>query len=194
MRLPFVISVPHCSGRIPERIRPDFALSNDEIADSIIMVGRITGRNSEGVKLAEEMKQRIEAVLSKTSNLAENQRPGVLYVVWYPPLWTAASGTFIDELIQKAGGSNIARDLVGWPQMNQEAVIERNPQVIIVGYSEDQPELLTAVQNETLFEQIDAFKHERIYTIDTNIVSRTGPRIVDALEEMAKIIHSEIFK
>lgn len=168
--------------------------SVDEIAASILIVGKITGRNSEAAKLAEEMNERIEAVVSRTGSLAENSKPRVLYVVWYPPLWTAGSETFIDELIQKAGGSNIAKDLTGWPQMNRETVIERNPQVIIVGYSEDQPELITTVKNESLFHQTDAFKYDRIYTIDTDIVSRTGPRIVDALEEMAKMIHPQIFK
>jgi len=54
--------------------------------------------------------------------------------------------------------------------------------------------LITDVKNESLFHQIDAFKYDRIYTIDTDTVSRTGPRIVDALEEMAKIIHPDIFK
>lgn len=168
--------------------------SIDQVISSIIMVGRITGKEEEAARLTEEMKERIEAVLSETSSLVENKRPRVLYVVWYKPLWTAGSGTFIDELIQKAGGINIAGDIAGWPQMSLEIVIEKNPQVIIVGYSEDQPELIEAVKNESVLDQTDAFKHNRIYTIDTDIVSRTGPRIVNALEEMAKIIHPEIFQ
>lgn len=165
----------------------------DDIISSISMVGKITGKVKESAKLTEEMEERIEAVLSKTSNLVENNRPKVLYVVWYKPLWTAGSGTFIDELIQKAGGINIAGDIAGWPQMNLEIVIEKNPQLIIIGYSEDQPELIQAVRNESTLDQTDAFKNNQIHTIDTDIVSRTGPRIVDALEEMAKIIHPEIF-
>lgn len=168
--------------------------SIDQVISSIIMVGRITGKNKEAARLTEEMKERIEAVLSETSSLVENKRPRVLYVVWYKPLWTVGSGTFIDELIQKAGGTNIAGDIAGWPQMSLEIVIEKNPQVIIVGYSEDQPELIEAVKNESVLDQTDAFKHNRIYTIDTDIVSRTGPRIVNALEEMAKIIHPETFE
>lgn len=165
----------------------------DDIISSISMVGKITGKVKKSAKLTEEMEERIEAVLSKTSNLVENNRPKVLYVVWYKPLWTAGSGTFIDELIQKAGGINIAGDIAGWPQMNLEIVIEKNPQLIIIGYSEDQPELIQAVRNESTLDQTDAFKNNQIHTIDTDIVSRTGPRIVDALEEMAKIIHPEIF-
>ncbi len=166
----------------------------DHIISSISMVGKITGKVKESARLTEEMEERIEAVLAETTSLVENNRPRVLYVVWYKPLWTAGSGTFIDELIQKAGGINIAGDIAGWPQMNLEIVIEKNPQVIIIGYSEDQPELIEAVRNESTLDQTDAFKNNQIHTIDTDIVSRTGPRIVDALEEMARIIHPETFK
>ena len=164
------------------------------IISSITMVGNITGNNKEAAGLTEEMKKRMEAVLSGTSSLPEDSRPRVLYVVWYKPLWTAGSGTFIDELIQKTGGVNIAGELSGWPQMSLETVIEKNPQVIIVGSSEDQPKLIEAVKDESALFETDAFKDNRIYTINTDIVSRTGPRIVDALEEMAKIIHPEVFE
>ncbi len=166
----------------------------DDIVSSVSMVGSVTGNIKEAARLTEEMRKRIEAVLAETSSLVENNRPRVLYVVWYKPLWTAGSGTFIDELIQKAGGINIAGDIPGWPQINLETVIEKNPQIIIIGYSEDQPELIQSVRNESTLDQTDAFKNNQIHSIDTDIVSRTGPRIVDALEEMAKIIHPEIFK
>ncbi len=165
----------------------------DHIISSITTVGKITGNDKESTRLTEEMEERIEAVLSVTSSLVENNKPRVLYVVWYKPLWTAGSGTFIDELIQKAGGINIAGDIAGWPQMNLETVIEKNPQIVVVGYSEDQPELIQAVRDESTLDQTDAFKNNQIHTIDTDIVSRTGPRIVDALEEMARVIHPEIF-
>lgn len=167
--------------------------SIDQVISSIIMVGRITGKEEEAARLTEEMKKRIEAVLSETSSLVENNRPRVLYVVWYKPLWTAGSGTFIDELIQKAGGINIAGDIAGWPQMSLEIVIEKNPQVVIVG--EDHPGgLVETVKGEGVLWTTDAFKYDQIYIIDADIVSRTGPRIVNALEEMAKIIHPEIFQ
>lgn len=165
----------------------------DDIISSISMVGKITGNVIEAAKLTEEMEARIEAVLSETSSLVENNRPRVLYVVWYKPLWTAGSGTFIDELIQKAGGINIAGDIAGWPQMNLETVLAKNPQVIIVG--EGHPGgLVETVKNEEVLWKTDAFEYKQIYIIDADIVSRTGPRIVDALEEMASIIHPQLFK
>ncbi|KKL07914.1 hypothetical protein LCGC14_2581190, partial [marine sediment metagenome] len=101
-------------------------------------------------------------------------------------------GTFIDELIQKAGGVNIAGDIAGWPQISLETVLEKNPQVVIVG--EGHPGgLVETVKGEGVLWITDAFKYNQIYIIDADIVSRTGPRIVDALEEMSKIIHPEMF-
>jgi iron complex transport system substrate-binding protein len=164
----------------------------DDIISSITMVGKITGKDEEATRLTEEMKERIEAVLSETSSLFESDRPRILYVVWYKPLWTAGSGTFIDELIQKTGGINIAGDIAGWPQISLETVLEKNPQVVIVG--EGHPGgLVETVKKEGTLWITDAFKYNKIYTIDADIISRTGPRIVDALEEMAKIIHPELF-
>jgi len=165
----------------------------EEIFGSIELVGKITDKEEKALELVENLRGRTEKVLAKTEKLTQEQRPRVLYVVWYKPLWTAGSGTFIDELIQKAGGINIAGDLSGWPKMSLEAVIEKNPEIIIVG--EGHPGgLIETVKAESTLSETDAFKNNKIFTIDADIVSRTGPRIIDALEEMAKIIHPELFK
>lgn len=165
----------------------------EEIFGSIELVGKITDKEEKALELVENLRGRTEKVLAKTEKLTQEQRPRVLYVVWYKPLWTAGSGTFIDELIQKAGGINIAGDLSGWPKMSLEAVIEKNPEIIIVG--EGHPGgLIETVKAESTLSETDAFKNNKIFIIDADIVSRTGPRIIDALEEMAKIIHPELFK
>ena len=165
----------------------------EEIFGSIELVGKITDKEEKALELVENLRGRTEKVLAKTEKLTREQRPRVLYVVWYKPLWTAGSGTFIDELIQKAGGVNIAGDLSGGPKMSLEAVIEKNPEIIIVG--EGHPGgLIETVKAESTLSETDAFKNNKIFTIDADIVSRTGPRIIDALEEMAKIIHPELFK
>jgi len=165
----------------------------EDIFGNIELVGKITDEEEKASKLVENLRKRMEKVLSKTKDLTLEQRPRVLYVVWYKPLWTAGSETFIDELIQKAGGANIAKDLSGWPKISLETVIEKNPEIIIVGESADQPGLLKTVKDESVLAQTDAFKNNQICAIDTDIVSRIGPRIINALEEVAKILHPELF-
>lgn len=164
----------------------------EDIFGSIELVGKITGEEEKASKLVKNLREKMERVTFITKNLTLKQKPRVLYIVWYKPLWTAGSGTFIDELIQKAGGVNIAGDLSGWPKISLEVVIKKNPQIIIVG--EGHPRgLIKKVKAESTLSGTDAFKNNKIFTIDADVVSRTGPRIIDALEKMAKIIHPWLF-
>jgi len=166
----------------------------EDVLENINLVGKITGKDKEASELIANMKERLNSVARKINNLTENARPKVLYVIWYPPLWTAGSGTFIDELITRAGGINVASDVSGYTQMSLETVVEKNPQVIVVGESKDQPGLIKVVREESAFSEMDAFRNGRIYTMDTDILSRPGPRIVDALEKLVKLLHPEMFK
>jgi len=146
----------------------------EDIFGSIELVGKITDEEKKASELVKNLRERVERVTFITKNLTSEQKPGVLYVVWYKPLWTAGSGTFIDELIQKAGGVNIAGDLSGWPKISLETVIEKDPRIIIVGESADQPGLLKTVKDESVLAETDAFKNNQIYAIDTDIVSRNS--------------------
>jgi len=166
----------------------------EDILRNLKLVGKITGKTKEASELISNMKERLNSVEEKVRSLDKDEKARVLYVIWYKPLWTAGSGTFIDELIKKAGGINIASELSGYKQMSLEKVIEKNPQVIVVGESKDQPNLVKTVKEETTLSGTDAFRNNRIYTIDTDIVSRSGPRIVDALEQLAKLLHPKMFK
>ena len=165
----------------------------EDVFCNINLAGKITDKDKEASKLIANMRRRLNSIAEKVNGLTGNDRSKVFYVVWYPPLWTAGSETFIDELIKKAGGVNIAKDLSGYKQINLETVIQRNPQVMVVGESKDQPGLTKVVRNESILSETDAFRDNQIYTVDTDIVSRPGPRIVDALEELSRLIHPELF-
>jgi iron complex transport system substrate-binding protein len=110
--------------------------------------------------------------------------------------WTAGPGSFADALIQMAGGENIAAKAQGaWIQLNMEELVNSNPDIILVDsmmgtavISPDQIKKLPGWQDMT------AVKENRIYTIDGDLVNRSGPRIVQGLEEMAKILHPELFQ
>jgi len=158
----------------------------DDLLNDIRRVGEITDKELEAQALTSEMGSRIEAVTDETSELEE--RPGVFYIVWHDPLWTAGSGTFIHELIEKAGGVNICQNITGYTTISIEEVVARNPEVIIA--SEWSFEW---AQNETLLEGTDARQYDRIYQGDDDLVQRPGPRLVEGLEWFACFIHPEIF-
>jgi len=170
--------------------------SLDGVMASIELVGRATGTEDKASELVSEMRARIKAVTDKTDALPASQRPGVLYVLWHDPLMTVGPHTIISEMITKAGGSNIAAGLDSdYPTMNLEAVISANPGVIVAdgGHGDAISLPYDFAQNEPRLAAVDARQNGRIYQIDSDIVTIPGPRIVDGLEEMARLLHPEIF-
>jgi len=160
----------------------------DEILEDITLVGKITGKEKEAKDLTEGMEEKIKTVTDKTAIIPEDQKPSVFYVVWNDPLMTAGPDTFINSLIELAGGINIASDAeTSWAVYAVELLIEKNPDVIIVsqhsGITEEE------LKTSDIFATINAVLNSRIYTIDSDIVSRAGPRIVDALEQFYEFLY-----
>ncbi len=167
-----------------------------EVLDSITLVGKITGQNKQATEMVSSLRSRIEVITDKTETLSSKQKPRVFYVTWHDPLMTAGTGTLADDVIRSAGGQNIASDISGDKTIDLETVIYRDPQVIVasvgMGTGEDLP--WQYVQTETRLKNTQALLNDRIYKIDGDLIHRPGPRIVEALEQMACFIHPELFK
>lgn len=167
----------------------------DEVLGDLSLVGKITGKSEEAASLIASLESRVKAVTDKTDNLPVNQRPRVFYTVWHDPLMTAGSGTHFEDLIQKAGGNNVARDLDGYVDISLEAVIVANPEVMITGVGHGSGDDLPFrfLQDEPTLRDTDARLNNRVYQVDADLVSRPSPRLVEALEVFAKYIHPELF-
>ena len=163
--------------------------SVDEVLDTISMIGLITGKTSEAENLTVEMQSKIDAITEVTNELNKTQRPLVYYELG-TPMKTVGPGTFTNELIFLAGGINLAADEpVRYPILTSEYIIERNPDVIVIvsyGASIDE------VKNRDGWQNINAVKNDRIYKIDTNLVT-SNPRLVQGLEQFAKWFHPDLF-
>lgn len=168
----------------------------DSVLDAISLVGKITGKEKEASKLLAEMQTRIKAVTNAINSLPQSQRPRVLYITWNDPLMTVGAGNLDDDIIRKAGGTNIAQNLSGSATITLEAVVQANPEVIIAGVGmgtgADQP--YQFAMTETRLKNTDARLNNRVYAIDMNLAGRAGPRIADVLEQFASFIHPELFK
>ncbi len=164
----------------------------DGILEDIGVVGKITGREKEAFELVAQMESRIEAVTDKIKGL---ERPRVFYITWHEPLWSVGSETHHQELIEKAGGVNIFQDITGYKMVALETAIARDPQVIIActGHGEAKGKPFEWAKTEPRLGVTEARKNNRVYQIDAYLVSRDGPRIVDALEWFAYFIHPEVF-
>lgn len=157
-----------------------------EIYDCIERMGRITGAENAAHTVVAEMRRKVASVTAAVAK-APN-RPLVFYEVWPDPLFTAGPGSFIDELINLAGGSNIAADAkTAWPVLSMETVIVRNPDVILTPFA--RAESVISGKNKASWANIKAVRQNRVYQVDQDIISRPGPRLADGLMTIAKLLH-----
>jgi iron complex transport system substrate-binding protein len=168
----------------------------DGLYANIATVSQLVGNKDQGRQLIEDLTARVKAVEEKTS--AAPEIPLTFYELDATDPnapWTSGPGTFIDTLITMAGGENLGAELAGdWVQISIEELLSRDPDIIILGdytWGGVTPEDVAARPG---WETLSAIQNGKIYTIDDNLVSRPGPRMVDGLETMAKLIHPELFE
>ncbi len=163
----------------------------EQIIELINTLGKVADTSSEAEKVTKDMIDRRDSIVEKVQG-AENVK--VFYEIWHDPLMAAGPGSFMDELMTLAGGDNIAKDAEGeYPQFDVEQLIERDPEVYLSS-NDMEEKTIESIKSRPGYENISAIKNDRIYLLDPNIVSRPGPRIIDALEIVAKSIHPELFK
>lgn len=159
----------------------------NDLLNDIRRIGEITDKEQEAAALTSEMASNIKAVTDVTSQLEE--RPRVFYMLWYDPLWTAGSETFIHELIEKGGGVNICQNLTGYPIIELEYVLACDPEIIITSVW-----CYDWALNATELESTTARQTNRVFTCNDDLVQRPGPRLVKGLEWFAYFIHPEVFE
>lgn len=166
----------------------------EEMYSNLELVAQLTGHREEAAALVESLKARVAAVDEKIAPLSS--RFSVFYELdATDPAkpYTAGKGTFITQLIDRAGGYNIASDLDGYPQMSLEQVVAADPAFIILGDARYgvTPE---SIAQRPGWENLSAVKNGNVLPFNDDLVSRPGPRLVDALEELAKLLRPELFQ
>ena len=152
----------------------------------IQLIGRLTGAPDAAARVVVGMRAKERAVARA---VAGRPRRLVYVELWGEPLMAAGAGTFISDLITRGGGVNVFADVSGWPQVSEEAVIRRNPEVIVVTYPQGR-----RVMTRRGWEQVAAVRAGRVGEVHASLISRPGPRIVDGLRTLAAIIHPEAFR
>jgi iron complex transport system substrate-binding protein len=118
----------------------------------------------------------------------------VFWEVFDEPLTTAGSHTFIGQMIQLAGATNIFGDVQeNYPQVSAELVVERNPDIILGPTTQSAKLTPDLVAQRPGWDKITALRNQRIYLLDSDITTRAGPRLADALEALAKVLYPELF-
>jgi iron complex transport system substrate-binding protein len=160
----------------------------DEVFSSMLLVGTITDMSPRAQHVVCELQARVDAV---TQAVAGAPRPRVFFEL-SPDLYTAGPGSYIDDLLSRAGGDNVAAGAGElWPQLSAEAVVSADPEVILLA---DHEAGITAEQVATRpgWQQVSAVQQGRIVSLDADLVARPGPRVVDGLEAIAAALHPEL--
>jgi iron complex transport system substrate-binding protein len=159
---------------------------------SIDHIGQIVDRRQEASRVIQGIRERRERVIASTRNLP---RPGVFLQIGEAPIVTVGKGSFGDDLIRLAGGSNVAGDEKKmYPRFGIEEVLKRAPEVIVISSMNPKADYGKALQEWTRWKTIPAVKNGRLHLIDSDLVDRPSPRIIEGLEEMARVLHPERFR
>lgn len=164
----------------------------DDVFKSLRLAASLTGVEDKAGPVIASLQRRRDAVTARTAGLPEAKRPLVFFEVWPEPLRSAGPGSFIDDVIRLAGGRNVAAATnAPWPEISAEAVVAANPELIITPFPKTVEELTTGARKS--WASVAAVRDGRVRLIDQDLISRPGPRLIDALEAMAKLIHPELF-
>ena len=153
---------------------------------SLEELGTLTGTADSARALVAELRSRERAV----RHAVEGKPPvRLLTIVSLAPLMCAGEHTFIDELLATAGGTNLARRASGtYPAYSREQVIADDPEAIIV-MSDALPQGKTLVDVFPEWATLSAVRGHRVYRMDGDVLSRPGPRAIDALETLFHHLH-----
>ncbi|MBZ2174539.1 ABC transporter substrate-binding protein [Schnuerera sp. xch1] len=160
----------------------------DQIYKSIKIISRITNTKQKGEEVAKEMQDKIKQINDTVQDLPTAK---VFYLVSLNGNWTAGKGTFIDEIINLAGGENIAEDVDGWSKYSMEELVNKNPDVIITAAHAGDVKSLKTIEG---YKDTKAVKNDNVFILSNDdLISRASNRIIFGLEEIAKFLHPEAF-
>jgi iron complex transport system substrate-binding protein len=162
----------------------------DSILETILEIGAILNADHRAKTLTTSMRTRVQRVVSRVAQV--NYRPRVFFQIGISPIVSAGTDTFIHELIEIAGGINLAEGRFAYPRFSREQVLALEPEVFII----------TSMARQAGFEQvkagwrrwpsIPAVRDERIFIVDSDLFDRPSPRLVSGLELLTRLIHPEL--
>lgn len=163
----------------------------EDVIRDIHMVGKITGTDTQAEDLAANITRRI----AKASAVLSINSPTVAHVVYSKPLYVSGNTTMQNDIISRTGGTNVFAGRNGWSTVSLEEFLLANPDIIIVsgGGGMDvsaQDVILEEFMSNPQYASLSAVKNHHVYAINADIISRPGPRIADAAEEVGRIISS----
>jgi iron complex transport system substrate-binding protein len=184
--------------RLEELGIPVLVVESSNLADlytSILLVAAVTGVTPSGEALVASMEEKISVIGEIVSVVPVDDRIRVFYEVYSDPLMSAGKGAFITEIISLAGGTNIFGDSdENYPMISAEVVAERQPEIILFpDYHGTADLVLESMTGRPGWESVPAVINGRVFAVSDDTFARPGPRIVEAIEEAARLFYPELF-
>jgi iron complex transport system substrate-binding protein len=162
----------------------------DSILETILEIGTILNAGDRAKTLTTSMRTRIQRVKSRVAQI--NNRPRVFFQIGISPIISAGTDTFIHQLIELAGGINLARGRFAYPRFSREQVLALEPEVFIITSMSRQADFEQVKAEWRRWPNIPAVRNERIYLVDSDLFDRPSPRLVSGLELLTRLIHPEL--
>jgi len=158
-----------------------------ELFDAIRQIGEAVNRPQQAESVVAHMRAELEAVTAQNGTALRRQRPKVFVEIGDHPLMTAGGASFLDDLIARAGGVNVAHEISqAYPTINPERVIEWDPEIIIVVRMGRPGDAAVQMSRRIGWADISAVKNGRIIDdIHPDLLLRPGPRLIDGVKAMA---------
>lgn len=168
------------------------ATTFEEVFETMTIIGQATGAMEEADAQISEMEAQLDEIEALASDVKEPKKVFV-EVGSSPEIYTTGSGTFIDEMLSKINAENVAGDQEGWVSMDPEAIVSSNPDVIVSTEGAYVPDAVDQIMNRNGFAEITAVEDEAVYNLDSDKLTRQGPRVTEGLLELAQAVYPEVY-
>jgi iron complex transport system substrate-binding protein len=164
----------------------------EDVFENLNKLGDLFGKGDHASSLVVALAGRASRVRDQANYDRERtpipmkNKPRVFVQISREPLFTIGRESFLTEIVESAGGISTTRDIAtAYPKISKETALALDPDVILLSDSEDN------LEPSEVFASSPAVKNGRVYKINADIISRPGPRLVDALEEIARDLRSQ---
>ncbi|MBK5499267.1 MULTISPECIES: ABC transporter substrate-binding protein [unclassified Peribacillus] len=170
------------------------AQSFDEVYESIDMIGQATGEHDKAKEIVANMKTKLKKIQEKAKSVKDEERKTVLVEVSpSPDIYTPGKNTFMNEMLNIISAKNAAAELDGWAKIDEESMIAANPDVIITTYGYYTKDPISEVTGRKGWEDVAAVKDGQVFDVHSDLVTRSGPRLIEGVEELAKSVYPNLF-
>jgi iron complex transport system substrate-binding protein len=164
----------------------------ESMMQTIQKIGSILNASQKANTLVKDMRSRIQQVDALVSRT--DRRPRVFIQIGISPIISAGRNTFIHELVVRAGGINVAAGNSAYPHFSREQVFALAPDVLIITSMARSGAFEKAKADWNRLSHMPAVREKRIYTVNSDVFDRPSPRLLDALEILARLLHPKLFK